>query len=112
MLDARGAQAGEAVLVDRILPGQEFFDGQGIAGAGFLEGQQSATDCCNHTALRRMTQRFVVGGGRSAMVSGLPSGPMTYLTLGRWGSVIGILTKTLLMTATLEKTTGPDLKFA
>src|SRR5574338_1226249 len=40
-----------------------------------------------------MTQRLVVGGGKSAMVSGLPSGPITYLTLGRWGSVIGTLTK-------------------
>src|SRR5665213_341393 len=39
-----------------------------------------------------MTQRFVEGGGRSAIVSGLPSGPMTYLTLVRWGSVIGTLT--------------------
>jgi hypothetical protein len=37
---------------------------------------------------------------------------MTYLTLGRWGSVIGILTKTLLVTATVRKTTGPGLKFA
>src|SRR5690349_14771403 len=35
-----------------------------------------------------MTQRFVVGGGRSAIVRGLPSGPMTYFTLGRWGSVM------------------------
>jgi hypothetical protein len=25
-------------------------------------------------------------------VSGLPSGPMTYLTLGRWGSVMDTLT--------------------
>src|SRR5215831_13928702 len=48
------------------------------------------------SALRRMTQRLVVGGGRSAMVSGLPSGPITYLTLGRWGSVIGVLTSTKL----------------
>jgi hypothetical protein len=40
-----------------------------------------------------MTQRLVDGGGRSAIVRGLPSGPMTYLTLGRWGSVIGILTR-------------------
>src|SRR5258707_15190825 len=31
LLDARGAQAGEAVLVDRVLPGEEFFDRQRIA---------------------------------------------------------------------------------
>jgi len=46
------------------------------------------------SALRRITQRFVPGAGRSAMVSGLPSGPMTYFTLGRWGSVI-LLSRTL-----------------
>ena len=39
LLDARGAQAGEAVLVDRILPGEEFLDRQRVAGAGFLERQ-------------------------------------------------------------------------
>src|SRR5579871_167368 len=40
------------------------------------------------SALRRMTQRLVPGAGRSAIVSGLPSGPITYLALGRRGSVI------------------------
>src|SRR3569833_2864961 len=35
-----------------------------------------------------MTQRFVVGGGRPAPVRGPPPGPITYLTLGRWGSVM------------------------
>jgi hypothetical protein len=33
--------------------------------------------------LRLITQRFVFVGGKSAMVNGLPSGPMTYFTLGR-----------------------------
>jgi hypothetical protein len=70
LLNARGTQAGEAVLVDRILPGQELLDRERVAAA------------------RRITQRFVPGAGRSAMVSGLPSGPMTYLTLGRCGSVM------------------------
>src|ERR671932_2946063 len=32
------------------------------------------------SALRRITQRMVSGGGRSAIVSTLPSGPMTYRT--------------------------------
>jgi len=35
-------QAGEAVLVDRVLPGEEFFDRQRIATAGLLEGKESA----------------------------------------------------------------------
>jgi hypothetical protein len=33
------------------------------------------------SALRRMTQRWVLGGGRSSTVSGLPAGPMTLLGL-------------------------------
>jgi hypothetical protein len=37
---------------------------------------------------------LVPGAGKSAIVSGLPSGPITYFTLGRWGSVIDILTAT------------------
>jgi hypothetical protein len=34
----------------------------------------------------------VFAGGRSAMVSGLPSGPITYFTLGRTRSVIVLST--------------------
>jgi hypothetical protein len=37
LLDARGAQAGEAVLVDRILPGEKFLDRQRVTAAGFFE---------------------------------------------------------------------------
>ena len=37
------------------------------------------------SALRRMLQRiFVSGSGKSAIVSGLPSGPMTYLERCTW----------------------------
>ena len=56
---AGGAQAGQAVLVDRILPGKEFFDRQGVAAARFFQRQQSATNggddfglAANHPALR------------------------------------------------------------
>lgn len=45
LLDARGAQPGKAVLVDRGLPGQEFFNGQSIAVARFLETQKPAANC-------------------------------------------------------------------
>src|SRR5438309_9591792 len=44
------------------------------------------------SALRRITQRLVVVGGRSATVKGLPSGPMTYFALRRVGSAILKLT--------------------
>src|SRR5436190_24245386 len=51
LLDARGAQAGEAVLVDRILPGEEFLDRQRVAAAGFLERQQAAAHSGDHFRL-------------------------------------------------------------
>jgi hypothetical protein len=42
LLDARGAQAGEAMLVDGILPGEEFLDGERVAAAGFFQREQAA----------------------------------------------------------------------
>src|SRR5215469_12670050 len=44
LLNAGGAKAGEAVLVDRKLPGKEFVDGQGIAAAGLFEGEQATAN--------------------------------------------------------------------
>ena len=38
LLDARGAQAGQAMLIDRVLPGKKFFDREGVAAAGLFEG--------------------------------------------------------------------------
>src|SRR5215468_4666976 len=51
LLDARGAQAGKAVLVDRILPGQEFLDRQRVAAASFLERKQAAAHGSNDLGL-------------------------------------------------------------
>src|SRR5262245_65286776 len=42
LLDARGAQASEAMLIDRILPGEELLDRQRIAAAGLLKREQAA----------------------------------------------------------------------
>jgi hypothetical protein len=41
-----------------------------------------------------MTQRLVPGAGKSVIVKGLPSGPITYLGLGRTGTVMKALTQT------------------
>jgi hypothetical protein len=38
LLDARRAQSGKTVLVDRVLPGEEFLDGQRVAAARLFEG--------------------------------------------------------------------------
>jgi hypothetical protein len=44
LLNAGGAQAGEAMLVDRELPGEELIDCKGITAAGLFEREQAATD--------------------------------------------------------------------
>jgi hypothetical protein len=44
LLDPRRAKPGKAIFVDGSLPGQEFFDRQLIALAGFIEAEQTATD--------------------------------------------------------------------
>src|ERR1041384_567642 len=51
LLDAGGPQAGQAMLIDGKLPGQEFVDRQRIAAAGFLEGKQASADRCNNLGL-------------------------------------------------------------
>src|SRR5262249_8177625 len=48
LLNARRAQTSEAMLINRCLPGQELLDGQRVTRTSFLEGQQSATDRCDH----------------------------------------------------------------
>jgi hypothetical protein len=37
LLDTGRAETGEAVLIDRVLPGEEFLDRQGVAAAGFFQ---------------------------------------------------------------------------
>lgn len=51
LLDARGAQAGEAVLVEGALPAQIFLGGQRVALTGFLEAQQAPAHSCHHFRL-------------------------------------------------------------
>jgi hypothetical protein len=47
LLDAGGAQSRKAVLIDGKLPGKEFVNGQRVAAASLLEGEQAAADCGN-----------------------------------------------------------------
>src|SRR5690348_7976051 len=51
LLDASRTQTSEAVLVNRVLPRQEFLDSQRVTRARFLEGQQAATYRCDHLRL-------------------------------------------------------------
>src|SRR5262245_2120923 len=51
LLDARRAQAGKAMAVDRVLPGEELCNGEGVAAAGFFQRQQAAADGGNNLSL-------------------------------------------------------------
>ena len=75
------------MLVDRVLPGEEFIDRERVAVTGFLRESRPPRTAATTSALRRMTQRFVPGVGKLAIVKGLPSGPMTYGVRGRRGSI-------------------------
>jgi hypothetical protein len=62
LLNARGAQPSQAMLIDGELPGEEFVDRQRVAAAGLLEGEQSAADCGNDFGLPANNPPF--GSGR------------------------------------------------
>jgi hypothetical protein len=51
LLDPGGAQPRKAMLVDGKLPGQEFVDGQRIAAASLLKGEQAAANRRNDFGL-------------------------------------------------------------
>src|SRR5258705_7731198 len=60
------------------------------------------------SALRRITHRLVPGAGKSAIVNGLPSGPMTYFTSG--DGVLSWRTHKLSTTELTLATYAPRLK--
>jgi hypothetical protein len=64
LLDAGGAQSGKAMLIDGKLPGEEFVDGQRVAAAGLLEGEQAAAYCGNDFGLTANNPPFGPGRGQ------------------------------------------------
>src|SRR6267154_4071778 len=77
LLDAGGPQASQAMLIDGELPRQELVHRQRVAAASLLEGEQAAANCGNDFGLAADHPPFGSGAGKSAIVNGLPSGPMT-----------------------------------
>ena len=64
LLDAGCAQPGKAMLVDGKLPGKEFVDGQRVAAASLLEGEQTAADRGNDFGLTANNPPFGPGRGQ------------------------------------------------
>jgi len=63
LLDAGGTQARKAMLIDGKLPGQEFVDGQRVAAAGLLEGEQAAAHGGNDFGLTANNPPLGTGRG-------------------------------------------------
>src|SRR5712691_3887702 len=51
LLNARGAQAGEPVTIDGVLPGEKFLDRERIAAARLFERQKAASHRCHDFGL-------------------------------------------------------------
>ena len=68
LLDPRGAQAGETMLVNRELPRKKFVDRQRVAAASFLEGKKAAANCGNDFGLTADDPPF--GSGRRQVGDG------------------------------------------
>ena len=64
LLDTRGAQPGKAMLVDGELPRKELVDGQRVAAASLLEGEQAAANCGNDFCLAADYPPFGPGRGQ------------------------------------------------
>jgi hypothetical protein len=64
LLDAGSAQSGKAMLIDGKLPGKEFVDGQRVAAASLLKGEQAAADSGNDFGLPADNPPFGPGRGQ------------------------------------------------
>ena len=64
LLDARGPQAGQAMLIDGQLPAEELLGGQRIALAGFFEAEQTAADGSHNLGLAADNPAAGAGRGK------------------------------------------------
>ena len=82
LLNARGAQPGEAMLINGILPGQEFFDRERIPAAGLFQRKQAAAHGRDHLRLAADDPAFRSRGGQIRDRERTPVG--TDDVLGPW----------------------------
>ncbi len=78
VLQAGDAQSVQAVLVEQALPGQELFDRDAVSRVQASSRPiRPARTAATTSALRRLTERLRLGGGRSSGVKGSPAGATT-----------------------------------
>src|SRR6266481_602451 len=114
LLNASGAQTGEAMAVDRVLPGQEFLNRERIAAASLFKRKEAATHrrndfrlTANHPTLR--SRRRQVGDREGTSI-----GPDDVLHPRAVGLVHGTLTHFKIADARLTRSefTLCDLRFS
>ena len=64
LLDTGRPQASQTMLIDRKLPGKELVDGQRVAAASLLKGEQAAADRGNDFGLTANYPPFGPGRGQ------------------------------------------------
>ena len=74
LLNARAAQAGQAVLLKRALPRPVLLLGQLVPLNASSRVMRPVRTAVTTAALRRTTQRLVFGGGRSSLMAGASGG--------------------------------------
>src|ERR1700751_6390823 len=92
LLNAGGAQAGEAMLVDRELPGEELVHGQSIAAAGLFEGEEAASHSGNDFGLAANDPTFGPGRGQVRNGQRAAGGPDDVFHPRAMGFCHGVLT--------------------
>src|ERR1700759_585323 len=92
LLDAGGAQAGEAVLIDRELPGQELVHRQSVAAAGFFQRKQSAANGGDDPGLTAKDPPFRAGRGQIRNRQRAAVGPDDIFDPRAMGFCHGVLT--------------------
>src|ERR1700755_2037174 len=92
LLDAGGAQAREAVLIDRELPGQELVHRQRVTAAGFFQGKQSAANSGDDLGLTANNPPFGAGRGQIRNRQRAAVGPDDIFDPRAMGFYHGVLT--------------------
>ncbi len=75
LLNARGAQTGEAMLVDGQLPAEEFLGGQRVALAGLLKAEQTAANGSDNFGFATDDPAAGAGGRQVGNRQGTAIGP-------------------------------------
>ena len=111
MLDSGGSKPRKAVLIDGELPREELVDGQRVAAAGFLKGEQAAANRGNDFGLATDNPSLGSGCGQVRDCQRTAVRPDDVFDPRAMGLCHGVLTNSQPLNSRHQATPG-DLKFA